>query len=391
MLSQRERTRQVRKFEVRGSRDVVLSQNGSSPDAFGLIRIPPALDPESSYPKLIAKPRTLPLASASIVVTILIGWLDYATGPDINLSLLYLLPVAAAAWFGSRELGFITALASAAAWFTAGIPEGAQVSHPVIHSWNATSRLLIYALIAYLFSSLRRQRNKLEQAVEQKTALLQEEIALRARAEREVLDVCAHEQRRIAYDLHDNIGGLLIGIALRVKLLAEKLRDVRPLEAQETTDIVRLINEAAKQTRLTARNLDGADEVGDLRAALQKLAADVRKNCRVRGSMKANSAALPVSTPMAVHLYRIAQEAVRNAIEHGGAKTVEIDLASDSKEIVLVVRDNGRGFIGDNSEGMGLRIMQFRAHSIGGSCHIRSSRPRGTTVTCRIPLPIPAA
>jgi len=121
---------------------------------------------------------------------------------------------------------------------------------------------------------------------------------------------------------------------------------------------------------------------------LFRSAADVRKNCHVRGSMKANSAQLPVSTPIAVHLYRIAQEAVRNAVEHGGAKKVEIDLASDSKEIVLIIRDNGRGFIGgDNSEGMGLRIMQFRANSIGGSCHVRANQGRGTTVTCRVPLP----
>ena len=338
--------------------------------------------------KISCRPVSRWLALLSLLCIPLIGFADYATGPEISIALFYILPVATAAWFGGRRLGLIAAVASAATWFTAGIPEGAQVSSSLIHCWNATSRLVVCSLLAFLFSSLRKQRDELELVAQHKTARLEQEIAERARVEREVLEICAHEQRRIAYDLHDNLGQHLVGIAVRAKVLEEKLRPVRPSEADQVLEIVRLTNKAAKQTRLTARSLDGADGVSDLKTALQRLAADVRNNCRVNGRVTTNVASLPVGKPMAVQLYRIAQEAVHNAVEHGGAKEVQIDLGSDDKEIVLTVRDDGRGFNRSAAgQGMGLRIMRYRAQSIGGSCEVQSTRARGTIITCRVALP----
>ncbi|PYJ48747.1 MAG: hypothetical protein DME87_11330, partial [Verrucomicrobia bacterium] len=228
-------------------------------------------------------------------------------------------------------------------------------------------------------------RDELEQLRQQKTALLEKEVAERARLEREVIEICAHEQRRIAYDLHDGVGQHLVGIALSAKLLEQELRAARPKEAEKALAIVRLANEAARQTRLTARSLEGADR--DLKTALQALATSVRKNCGVDGIVKADTSSLPVSAPVAAQLYRIAQEAVHNAVEHGAAREVRIDLACNQKNMVLTIRDDGRGFDATNgSNGMGLRIMRYRAQCIGGSCELRSNRNKGTIVTCRVPL-----
>src|SRR5213075_228758 len=154
----------------------------------------------------------------------------------------------------------------------------------------------------------------------QRTMLLEREVAERTRLEREVIESCAREQRRIAYDLHDGVGQQLVGIALSAKLLEEQLRPSRPAEAGKASAIVRLANEAARQTRLTARTLEGADGVGDLKTALESLATNISQNCRVRSTVKANGASLPVSAPVAAQLYRIAQEAVHNAVEHGAAR-----------------------------------------------------------------------
>ena len=112
------------------------------------------------------------------------------------------------------------------------------------------------------------QRSELERLRQQKTAFLEREVAERARLEREVIESCAREQRRIAYDLHDGVGQQLVGIALSAKLLEEQLRPERPAEAEKASAIVRLANEAARQARLTARSLEGADGVGDLKTAL---------------------------------------------------------------------------------------------------------------------------
>jgi signal transduction histidine kinase len=348
---------------------------------------PPELYREARVLKITGAPRVHWPALLSVLCIPLVGFADYATGPEISAALFYVLPVATAAWFGGRKLGLIVAFGCAATWFAAGIPDGLQLSHPLFHCWNAMSRLLVYSLLALLFSSIRKQRDELALVVQQKTACLEQEIAERARVEREVIEICAREQRRIAYDLHDNLGQHLAGIAFRAKVLEERLRRVSPREAEEVSEIVRLTNEATKQTRLTARNVDGAAGVGDLEAALQKLAADVLNNCHVNGRVKTDSRSLPVSTPVAVQLYRIAQEAVHNAVEHGGAKDVQIGLASDEKQIVLTVRDDGCGFDARGApDGMGLRIMQYRAQCIGGTCEVESVRAKGTTVICRVLL-----
>jgi PAS domain S-box-containing protein len=230
------------------------------------------------------------------------------------------------------------------------------------------------------------QRDELEQLRQQRTALLEKEVAERARLEREVIDICAREQRRIAYDLHDSVGQQLVGIALCAKLLEEQLRGERPSEADKAGMIVKLVNGAARQARLTARTLEGADGVGDLKTALQSLAISVSQNCSVKATVTAEGSSLPISPPVAAQLYRIAQEAVHNAVEHGAAREVQINLAFDHEVMVLTIRDNGKGFESNgNGNGMGLRIMRYRAQGIGGSCDVQSSS-EGTVVWCRVPL-----
>jgi PAS domain S-box-containing protein len=231
------------------------------------------------------------------------------------------------------------------------------------------------------------QRSELERLRQQKTAFLEREIAERARLEREVIESCAREQRRIAYDLHDGVGQQLVSVALSAKLLEEQLRPDRPAEAEKASAIVQLANDAAKQARLTARSLEGADGVGDLKTALESLAMNISQNCRVRSTVKANGASLPVSAPVAAQLYRIAQEAVRNAVEHGAARKVLIQLTFGHRDMLLTVQDDGEGFdTKTNGHGMGLRIMRYRAQCIGGSCEVHTSPSKGTTVYCRVPL-----
>lgn len=233
----------------------------------------------------------------------------------------------------------------------------------------------------------RHQRHELEQLRQQKTAFLEREVAERARLEREVIESCAREQRRIAYELHDGVGQQLVSIAVSAKLLEEHLRPDGPAEAEKASAIVKLANEAARQVRVTARSLEGADGVGDLKTALESLAMNISQNCRVRSTVKANGASLPVSAPVSAQLYRIAQEAVRNAIEHGAAREVLIQLTFGSRDMALTVQDDGNGFnTKTRGPGMGLRIMRYRAQCIGGSCEVRAGPTQGTLVHCRVPL-----
>jgi signal transduction histidine kinase len=124
-----------------------------------------------------------------------------------------------------------------------------------------------------------------------------------------------------------------------------------------------------------------------LKLALESLAMSISENCRVRSTVKANGASLPVSAPVAAQLYRIAQEAVRNAIEHGAAREVLIQLTFGDRDMVLTIQDDGEGFnTNTNGQGMGLRIMRYRAQCIGGSCAVHPGPTQGTIVHCRVPL-----
>ncbi|PYL23436.1 MAG: hypothetical protein DMF44_08090 [Verrucomicrobia bacterium] len=114
---------------------------------------------------------------------------------------------------------------------------------------------------------------------------------------------------------------------------------------------------------------------------------NISENCRVRSTVKANGASLPVSAPVAAQLYRIAQEAVHNAVEHGVAREVFIQLTFGHRDMLLAVQDDGEGFnTKTNRNGMGLRIMRYRAQCIGGSCEVQTGPGKGTTVYCRVPL-----
>ena len=191
-------------------------------------------------------------------------------------------------------------------------------------------------------------------------------------------------QRRIAYDLHDGVGQQLVSIALSANLPEEQLRPDRPAEAGKASAIVRLANEAARQARLTARSLEGADGLGDLKTPLESLAMKISQNCRVRSMVKANGASLPVSAPVAAQLYRIAQEAVRNAVEHGAAREVLIQLTFGHWDMLLTIQDDGEGFgTKTKGHGMGRRIMRYRAQCIGGSCEVYTG---ASTVYCCVPL-----
>ena len=133
-----------------------------------------------------------------------------------------------------------------------------------------------------------------------------------------MIESCAREQRRIAYELHDGVGQQLVSIALSAKLLEEQLRPDQPTKPRRHPPSCSSRTKRPGR-RLTARTLEGADGVGDLKTALESLAMNISQNCRVKSVVKANGTSSPISAPVSAQLYRIAQEAMRNALEHGAA------------------------------------------------------------------------
>ncbi|UCF43443.1 MAG: MEDS domain-containing protein [Planctomycetota bacterium] len=242
---------------------------------------------------------------------------------------------------------------------------------------------------------LRKYRQHLEELVQKRTAELTDankqllqEIEGRKRLEQEILGIGEREQRRIGQELHDSIGQQFTGIAFMTKVLTQKLSGKLPEEAADAAEIGDLVNQAMEQARGLAKGLHPVDlDAESLASVLQELAATTEKLFAIRCTFKCDDSIAIDDTVVAVHLYRIAQEAVNNAIKHGQAKNIGIELTCDSDKSVLMVKSDGLDFPGMQvkSKGMGLQIMDHRAEMIGGSLDIRKAVEGGTIMTCEFP------
>jgi two-component system, LuxR family, sensor kinase FixL len=214
------------------------------------------------------------------------------------------------------------------------------------------------------------------------------DITERKRLEKEILEISEREQRRIGQDLHDGLCQHLAGIEMLSQVLAQKL-SARSKEASvRATEIAKAVREAISQTRLLARGLSPVTlESEGLMSALAELALNTEKMFRIRCQFDCAEEVKFTNHAAATHLFRIAQEAVSNAIKHGKAKTISIGLRDAAGHIRLRVSDDGAGFsekAGVNT-GMGLRIMQSRISMVGGALTIERLSPTGTAVNFSAP------
>jgi signal transduction histidine kinase len=220
-------------------------------------------------------------------------------------------------------------------------------------------------------------------------AKLETAIAERKRLEHELLDITEKERRRIGLDLHDDLGQKLSGIALMTKGLELKLAKQKAGEAQEAARIHTLVQQAMSHASDLAHDLATLDlKGGDLNAALGQLAARARELFDISCRFKTDVQDPQLENSVVGQLYKIAQEAVTNAIKHGKAKRVDISLSNGSDRLLLTIQNNGKAFpdLKSGSTGMGLRIMNYRASLIGASLEIKGVGTRGTLVTCSVPL-----
>lgn len=216
------------------------------------------------------------------------------------------------------------------------------------------------------------------------------DITERKRLEREIIEIANREQQRIGSDLHDGLGQDLTGIALMLRGVAAQLRKEGSATRLDVEDVIGLVNGAIESTRALARGLSPVSaEQGGLPAALQTLAAKAGDRYGIRVSFHSTlSGPLPLPETAATHLYRIAQEALTNVIRHSRATEVAIHLGTAGGELHLRIEDNGRGFGSAHEEinGLGLKIMRYRAQMLGGDILLESGPNGGAAVRCACPL-----
>ena len=203
--------------------------------------------------------------------------------------------------------------------------------------------------------------------------------------EGEALEIAVRERRRIGQDLHDNTAQELTGLGLMIGALAESLATLGLPEAQLAGKIQSGIKVVIVEVQAICRGLIPVEvDARGLTVALQHLIERVKETTGLDCVLRCHSSTTVDDNATANELYRIAQEAVNNAVNHAGARRVQIFLGVVRDLIVLNICDDGVGIQlpPAGTPGMGLRIMRYRADRIGAQLRVECARGGGSLVSC---------
>lgn len=332
--------------------------------------------------KLIGEQSSRAIFAESLLFAIGVGALDYVSGYDVNLFLFYGIPILAVAWWCDRKSAFGLAAVCALLWTSADTLAGHPYRHGWIRVWEPLVQFGYFGFVAGAGSALKRQHV----AAQSRIALLERS----QRLERQIIQISEREQRRVGRDLHDGLCQYFAAVgcasaSLRSDLATSGMAD----EATLAAEVTELIEQGVAQIRDLARGLMPVQMYqAGLAAALEQLAASVSRLQNTTCRFKDGGQVRVEAPSVAIHLYRIAQEAIHNAIHHGSARTIEISLQKNGSMAMLSIQDDGCGVscAPARSDGMGISVMKYRSRLIEGNLEIDEPNTGGTTIRCTFPL-----
>lgn len=220
------------------------------------------------------------------------------------------------------------------------------------------------------------------------------DVTERKLLEQEVLDISEKERRRIGHDLHDDVCQRLAAVKLGIEMIGDTIASGK-LEAAQRMALAggKQIGEAATLARNLARGLSPVNLEGEgFLHAIQKLTETSHNLYAVPVSLESPDSLPMQNATTATHLYRIAQELINNAARHAGASAIHVLLRVEGVQLRLQVANDGRAFEAETAksknDGMGLRIIRYRANAIGANIQFlpRRKPQSGTTAICMVPL-----
>ena len=219
-------------------------------------------------------------------------------------------------------------------------------------------------------------------------ARLREREAERLRLEREVLETTERERQRIGQDLHDSLGQQLTAASLAINGLITTLESAAPALTPQAENLAWQLRKSIAEVRVLSHGLAPVPLEDDgLMHALHELAEATSRSTGVRCAFECPQPVRVPDSTLAGHLYRIAQEAVNNALKHAAPREIRIGLERHAERLVLEVDDDGEGLANTPvpGDGIGHRVMRHRALLIGGTFEIGLSPAGGTRMACNIP------
>jgi len=218
---------------------------------------------------------------------------------------------------------------------------------------------------------------------------ISEDVTERKRLEREILDISDREQRRIGQDIHDGLCQQLVGVAFVARLLENKLAKTNSPCVNDAHEIGVLLQQSVTEARNLSHGLSPVrlDKDG-LQLALHELTGSVSAVFNIPCAFDCPVPARVDDSTAATHLYRIAQEAINNAVKHARAQHLTIRLLQGPATLTLAVEDDGIGIPANiATKGIGLHVMHSRARLIGATLSIQRGPAGGTILTCAYPQP----
>lgn len=214
------------------------------------------------------------------------------------------------------------------------------------------------------------------------------DVTERRQLQERLLRVQDEERQRLGQELHDGVASQLTVAAMATSSLAGEVKRGKQIAPGDLEKATEFIKKAAEEARALSHGLRPVGLEQGLSPALEELASQAEMRDELSCSYEAVDPLPNLSEDAAIHLYRIAQEAVSNAVKHAEADHVWVRLATDDEgALILTVQDNGRGYSGSsmNDEGLGMRTMRHRANLINSSLTVEKAPEGGTIIQCRLP------
>jgi len=325
-----------------------------------------------------------------MIVLWLIGLIDYWADYRLLFTVLYVLPIGFATVYVNRAYAILLATFSVALWTGGDILAGAPSPGSVIRLWNDGIVLSLFLIVIYLLDALHQTLVGLETTVHQRTEALRNEMTERKRLEFEILDLTERERRQFGQELHDVVCQELTTLSIASHLVNKKLVAKGIDEAADVKEITQMVDRALSKARSVAGGFFTAGfDVEGLAEALHEAAHNIEERSGIPCKVEWQEDLVILNEEVVMHLFRIAQEAMQNAVKHAEPSRITISLKeTKEKTVQLIIQDNGKGLqpSENGARGLGLRIMAYRASLIGGKLITENSPEGGTRVTCVVPL-----
>jgi signal transduction histidine kinase len=319
------------------------------------------------------------IAVLLLSLCLLIGWLDKLSGWEWSLFIFYAIPISLAVWWGGARAGYVLAVVCAVIWWMANHEENPYQTHWG-YSLALVSRFAYFCIAAACAAVIRSKQESDAARIETLEELRQ--------LEQDIVSVSEYEQQRIGQDLHDGLCQQLAAIGCAARALADDLSARSLVEARDAENIELELQATVVEARSLARGIYPihVDRTG-LSTALNELAETTSRMTGVPIDVSEWSEVHVEDADVAMHLYRIAQEAVSNALKHSGADEVAIGLRAMGDMLELRIEDNGKGLAwppARGASGMGLRTMRYRARALGAELEFEPRPGGGTAVVCSL-------